>query len=317
MISEYREKDVCYLTITDNNYVAHLLAMIASLARVENSVPIFIAQLDLTIENQELIQEYADSLRLRLTILPIPDIDLSGFEPCRPYPPVGWLKFYVDRFLPPQYQRIFFIDPDTIILKSIKHIFATDMGGKPLAAVVDPQDTNAELRSRLGIEPREHYFNCGVLLIDRKKFVDMHIGEKAADFAMANPEKISFIEQCAFNAVSCDQFHRLGNEWNMMMVHLNEDPHHTNIVHYCGMKPWKTGRAPGIELYTHFRNKTPLPFHQPLSMKLEHLYYRIRDRLRLSLLAYRLIGKSEKYQNELVRRGRRVKFADYVTHQFK
>ncbi|MEO0545137.1 MAG: glycosyltransferase family 8 protein [Pseudomonadota bacterium] len=299
----------CYLTTIDDNYVPHLLAMLSSLARVESKIPFLVAHVDMSEENQRLITDHARSIDLPLTILHVTDIDLSVYQPCGNYPPVGWLKLHIDEFVPKQYDRILFIDPDTIVLKPLRPLFDIDMQGMPIAAAFDLQDQNVKLKDGLGIAPHDHYYNSGVILVDRAIFREQKIGELSATFAIENPDKILFIDQCAFNAACKGKMRELDATWNLIIASVERNPEETKVVHYAAMKPWVDAMTPGIELYAHFRNQTPLPFKRPPEPAMS---VRIDEKLGLTQLYYLLLRKNKKYRREKSQRSNRRDFAEYV-----
>ncbi len=267
------ENKFCYFSVCDNEYIPHFLAMLTSLSEVEKDIQFFLVQTELTQDNISIINDHARVIDIDLTVLGNPGIDLSIFAPCGNYPEAVWLKFYIDQLFPKHFERILYIDPDIIILNKIKGIFEIDMNTKPLASVIDMKDADIEFKQNLGIPATGKYFNFGLVLFDRKKYVELDIGDKAAEFARSNPQKISFIDQCAYNAVAWQDILELDNKWNLMAGCQQGQPENANILHFCAVKPWEKSKTPGRELYIHFRNRTPFPFKVKTNKLLEEIYF--------------------------------------------
>jgi lipopolysaccharide biosynthesis glycosyltransferase len=185
------------------------------------------------------------------------------------------------------------------------------MKSKPLASVIDMMDENDGFKSNLGIPEQGRYFNTGVILYDRRKFRELQIGKKSAEYAMRNPEKITYIDQCGFNAAAWDQFLEIGREWNLMVGFHQGQLAKTSIVHFCALKPWENKGVPGLELYAHFRNKTPMPlemnnnesagFLEPVATFLAGLKARL----------HAAVSNRKTYQVELVRVRNRKLLREY------
>ncbi|MEO1748429.1 MAG: glycosyltransferase, partial [Pseudomonadota bacterium] len=276
-------------------------------------IPFLVAHIDMSAENQRLITDHAQVIGLEVKFLPVTDIDLSVYQPCGNYPPVGWLKLHIDQFVPKHYERILFIDPDTIVLKPLRPLFEMDMKGLPIAAALDMQDINSKFKKTLGIAPQDHYYNSGVILIDRDTFRKQNIGELSSAFAIENPDKILFIDQCAFNAACKGKMRTIDAKWNLIVGYVERDPEETAVVHYAAMKPWRDAKTPAFELYAYFRNQTPLPFQPPLQLSKS---FRLKDRLGLVPLYYRLRLRKKRYRFEKTQRNNRMKFSDYVRRHF-
>lgn len=190
-----------------------------------------------------------------------------------------YYRLFVPSMLDSKYEKFLYLDADVIALKSIEPILSLDLQGKTLAArpffVQDEIITvNEKLQRPIGMQ----YFNAGVCLVDRVKWLDNKITEKAIDLLVQAPERVSMADQCAINHAVGDDFLPLALEWNVTMQYwypstrptvpgvtfenllsARNDP---AIVHYNGpTKPWHMAdKHPYKHLYTRTRRK----FYQPL-----------------------------------------------------
>ncbi len=62
-----------------------------------------------------------------------------------------YLRLFLDRFLPPEVERVLFIDVDTVVCRSVAELFAVDLGDAAIAAVRDSEHhaVRPERRGRL------------------------------------------------------------------------------------------------------------------------------------------------------------------------
>ena len=163
------------------------------------------------------------------------------------------------------YQKVLYIDADTLILDNIELLYNSDLQGEIIGAVIDPGQTKA-LRDRLKIDSDDYYFNSGVMLIDLEKWRKNKITEKTFRFLTEHPERILYHDQDALNAVLYEQWEPLHPRWNMQsslifQKHPAPDPvtkrlyqeglEHPSIIHFTGHdKPWNTLKNhPYQELY--------------------------------------------------------------------
>lgn len=303
--ADSRSKSRCIYTITDNNYVGHLAAMIASLADHHREYPVFVLHTDLTESSLAGLRNLAERTGVRVEPVRNDGIDLSAYEHCGHWPQCVWLKFHIGDLLPAGCERALFIDNDMIVMRPLDALFETDMGGQPAAAVIDMQDVSESFKAGLGIEKSARYFNTGLMLVDMRRWRETRFGERAAAFARANPERISFIDQCAFNAAGWREFHELDATWNAMVAYVECGDAMPHIVHYCALKPWEAGKTPGRELYLHYRNRTPFPMDRPaipgLPERLRGWWDGLEDR------AAELAGLSQRGDRHAMRRRNRIR----------
>ena len=87
------------------------------------------------------------------------------------------------------------------------------MKGFPVAAVLDP---NMGLRPELGMPAGSLCFNAGVLMIDREKWDQQKISEKAIDFLATNHKVAIYADQDALNAILVNNWLQVDPKYNLM-----------------------------------------------------------------------------------------------------
>lgn len=127
-------------------------------------------------------------------------------------------------YLLPQYDRYLYLDVDTIVDKNIDDIWDIDMGDCCFAAVKETHKSHDDIL----------YFNAGVLLIDRKNFVDSGLCDSV--ISALNTIKFPFPEQDCMNKVCSGKIREIPSDYNVSALH--ETPKVIKIIHYATYKDW-------------------------------------------------------------------------------
>lgn len=161
--------------------------------------------------------------------------------------------------------KAIYLDADILVFSDLTPLWATDLQGAVVGAVLDGMD--AQLKNQepsLEEVPRvAGYFNAGVLLMDLDLWRSRQISERALDYLARHPQS-PFSDQDALN-VACDgQWKRLDARWNCQ-AHLE---HHAiqdmlpeqrpGIMHFVTAgKPWNlwVPNANAV-VYDAFRSRT-------------------------------------------------------------
>ncbi|WP_375416584.1 glycosyltransferase family 8 protein [uncultured Hymenobacter sp.] len=148
------------------------------------------------------------------------------------------------QLLPAGITRFLYLDTDIVVLKSLAPLFATDLGGRPLAAASD----HIGRRPELGILEPGNYFNSGVLLIDKAAWLQQDVTSHAIAFLKTHSDKLINPDQDALNAVLVDNWARLDGRFNLMYQDVPADLtrqgqaaflRDTVILHFTSQhKPW-------------------------------------------------------------------------------
>jgi len=149
-------------------------------------------------------------------------------------------------------RRVLYLDADLLVRRSLADLFATDMGGHPVAAAIDA-NPKAEC-SRLGLEASGGYFNSGVLLMDLEVWRRDRIAEQAIAYLVqhhADPDRCRYADQDALNCVVRGRWRAIDETWNFNVYHCARGFHALTparretlrqgpaLLHYASdKKPW-------------------------------------------------------------------------------
>ncbi len=177
-------------------------------------------------------------------------------------PPVTLLKFSVFDLLPDKIDRVLYIDPDTLFVKNPRKLFEFQPFDGYIGAVEDALTfyvddwsdngvtTRAYVRS-LGLSVKDGYFNAGLLLFDRRTWVD--VSADCLEYLSSNMEKCLYLDQSALNSVASQRKVPLSPVWNYQTrFRFWEDAPclEPNILHFTGAgKPWLGRMEPWCEIH--------------------------------------------------------------------
>ncbi len=179
-----------------------------------------------------------------------------------------YLRLELPYLVPPDVQRLIYLDCDVLCTTSVAALARCDLSGKAVGAVRDAftrrlGDSPGTMAGLIGsaLDPQAHYFNSGVLVVDLPAWRSAGITERCLAYVHEHTDHLRFPDQDALNFVLYDNWHRLPKEWNYMMTWRLErtvagrlrDAH---LIHSSGgIKYWHP-QFPGQDLrklYTHFQ----------------------------------------------------------------
>jgi lipopolysaccharide biosynthesis glycosyltransferase len=235
----------------DLNYAQHTAACIASLSQCNPTM-----NFDIIVAGTEDFAPIADKfrrsfagnprLKVRLRLFDIPS-SLS-FPLPNQLTQETYIRFWIgDLFA--EYDRAFYLDPDTVVLGSIAEFWNVDLGGRTVAAVPIPGSTKPAYH---GLPAGTQWFNAGVMLFDLAAWRARRYCEICLDFLRAHPEKATDGDQDILNICLANDWLSLPFKWNVIspFYYLSHDlrmppeeieavRRDARIVHFNGSsKPW-------------------------------------------------------------------------------
>lgn len=199
-------------------------------------------------------------------------VDRSVFDAApvtRQYPQEMYYRLLAGCFLPKELDRVLYIDPDILVLNSLRPLWETPLEGRLFAAASHTGKTglmNNINQVRLGTDCK--YFNSGVLLIDLNAARAQVRPQDIFRYAEEKGKALLLPDQDILNALYGDRTLELDDTlWNYDARNYNTYllrsggvcdmdwvMRNTGILHFCGKsKPWRPGyvRRFGI-LYKHY-----------------------------------------------------------------
>ena len=160
---------------------------------------------------------------------------------CRDYyTPAIYYRLLIPELFP-QYDKVLYMDCDTVALTDIAELYSIDIGENYIGAVSDQAVAAVPAfreytKNALGILA-ENYFNSGVIVMNLKKFREVNFYEKFG----AVLRSYNFIiapDQDVLNLICKDKVCYYEAGWNKMPI-AGKDEELPKLIHYnLTMKPW-------------------------------------------------------------------------------
>lgn len=207
---------------SDNNYAQHMGVSIYSLLVHNtdiNQITIYIIDNDISNENCEKLYNLVSGFKnANLIFVPFSEwksklkLNMSWNISISSY-----ARLFVSDMLPPDTDRVLYVDCDMIICKSLINLWNTCIEGKVLAAVQD--SVNPDTKQAIGVDSVTPYFNAGLLLINLKEWRKQDIGEKCLAFIEEHCGNVRHHDQGVLNGILRGDFVKLPVSENLMTIH--------------------------------------------------------------------------------------------------
>lgn len=188
------------------------------------------------------------------------------------------VKVYVATVTQVKFDRVLWIDCDTIVTGDIKFFFDINLDDKPIAMCCDTM--RPEYKKSVGVKKSEPYYNSGIVLFNMKEWNAAKCEQRVEDYLKNKKSNFVLAEQDLFNVVLKREIFKLPCKCNYitpMIMHdykqvcrvynMNEDNFYTEeqyeeaknnplIVHYAGDgygRPWlRTSTHPYKDIFCNY-----------------------------------------------------------------
>ena len=169
---------------------------------------------------------------------------------------------YLIADLLPKVDKCLYIDADTIINKSIKEIYNTNIDDYYIAGANDTFISQINYKHKIGLKNDDLYVNAGVLLFNLQKIRTDCMTQKLFDKTIELSYTIKFQDQDILNIIFKDKIKKLANAFNYtsadVLAGSFENFKDALIFHYTGpQKPWdyfyRTGNISELFYYKYLK----------------------------------------------------------------
>ena len=172
---------------------------------------------------------------------------------------------YFRLFIPniyPQYNKVIYLDSDTVLLGDVAELYLQDMGSNLVAVVPDDIIQNEEIFQEyvekvVGVADYRRYFNAGVLVMNLDEMRKSKFQEKF--LYLLETVKFAVVQdQDYLNRLCKGRTKILENGWNRMPVPNNKTKvEKLNLIHYnLNYKPWHYDGIVYEEYFWQYAEKT-------------------------------------------------------------
>lgn len=259
------------LVTVDKNYIPPLQVMLTSLYMNNPGEDVELYLLHSRLQEKELepLEKQCGRLGYKFFPVKIEDSWFSQAPVTKQYPREMYYRLLAPCFLPQKLHRILYLDPDILVINSLKPLWETDMKGRLFAAAAHTGKTNlANNINQVRLGTTHKYFNSGVLLINLDQGRKEILPEEIFRYAGEHAKELLLPDQDILNAVFGSRTLELDDYlWNYDarnystyllrsggVCDMDWVMGNTGILHFCGKtKPWQAGYIHrfGI-LYKHY-----------------------------------------------------------------
>ena len=178
-------------------------------------------------------------------------------------------KLLVPDVLPEEVDTALWLDSDMLVLGDISQLWDEGTADSTVRAVQDSviplvsSDMGVARYRELGLRPDAKYFNCGVILMNVRRWREQRVSDRALAYLKTYARDVAFWDQEGINAVLSDQWEPLDPQWNWSVsvgraFQRRSIDAHVKIAHFSGnLKPWKHhGTNPYYALYYEYIDRT-------------------------------------------------------------
>ena len=259
------------LVTVDKNYIPPLQVMLTSLYMNNPGEDVEMYLLHSRLQEKELepLEKQCGRLGYKFFPVKIEDSWFSQAPVTKQYAREMYYRLLAPCFLPQKLHRILYLDPDILVINSLKPLWETDMKGRLFAAAAHTGKTNlANNINQVRLGTTHKYFNSGVLLINLDQGRKEILPEEIFRYAGEHAKELLLPDQDILNAVFGSRTLELDDYlWNYDarnystyllrsggVCDMDWVMGNTGILHFCGKtKPWQAGYIHrfGI-LYKHY-----------------------------------------------------------------
>jgi lipopolysaccharide biosynthesis glycosyltransferase len=175
-------------------------------------------------------------------------------------------RLLLPQLLPDSWDRVIYLDVDTLVVSSLADMWNLDIEGRPIAAARDcgirsiGSGHGVRMWNEIGIDPTTPYFSAGVMLVNLEEWRRTDIPGRVTHFLRTYRERVLYCDQEGLNAVLAGNYVPLGPEWNATGCWVREflaapagSTPAVRIRHFTtAAKPWLATTAPDLPNYADF-----------------------------------------------------------------
>ena len=248
------------LVTLDRNYLKVLRTMLYSLSQSDSTgiFTVYVAHNSLTEADFAALQAVLP--RTELIDVPLSEEMFQDAPISDRYPKEMYYRLFAAQYLPQELDRILYLDPDLVVINSLRSLYEVDFGDNLFAAAshIESRTFKNFNRRRLHLSEQARYINSGVMMMNLSLLRTQQDPQQIYQFIEEHKNTLLLPDQDVVNALYADRtifldplIYNLGEKYlRLKNLHLPKEEklgidwvrQHTAIIHYYGRnKPWKEG----------------------------------------------------------------------------
>ena len=241
----------------DDSFMTPLMGTLVSLFEVskDDKIKIHLFSANLSDHNALIVKDLTTNYNQDFQFYRL-DLEIfKGFPVDERISYAAYYRLVMPEIIEEDVKRYLYLDADILIKRSLSELWDIDMKNYIIGAVHDPVSVRDKYYVNHSISDDYLYFNSGVLLVDKKNWINNDTTKKVQDYITTNKKLCLFHDQDGLNGVLHSKRLNLSPEWNQQIgiFFLYSDFHESiygkenylnavsnpAIVHFNGMeKPW-------------------------------------------------------------------------------
>lgn len=257
------------LVTLDRNYLKVLRVMLCSLSESDPQGEFTLYVVHNSLTDADLARLHTLFPRITPVSVKVPQGLLEGAPVSDRYPTEMYYRLFAAHYLPQDLDRILYLDPDLVVLNSLRKLYTIDFGQNLFAAAshVESRAFQDFNRLRLNMPERTSYINSGVMMMNLKLLRDEST-QKIIDFISEHKNALLLPDQDVLNALYAGRIieldpmiYNLGDKYLYFKnIKLPREERHdlewvrcnTAVVHFYGRnKPWKENYLGVLGIFYH------------------------------------------------------------------
>ena len=245
------------LVTLDRNYLPVLRVMLHSLSQSDPEGEFTVYAVHNSLTEQDLQRLHTLFPRVHPVSVMVPEGLLAGAPVSDRYPTEMYYRLFAAHYLPQQLDRILYLDPDLVVLNSLRKLYEIDFGDNLFAAAshIESRAFRDLNRLRLNLPEQTSYINSGVMMMNLK-LLRNESTQEVIDYINEHKNALLLPDQDVLNALYAGRIieldpmiYNLGDKYfyfkNVKLPReerfdLEWVRRNTVVVHYYGRnKPWK------------------------------------------------------------------------------
>ena len=290
----YGREVIPILMSTDNGYVYPTLVSMRSMIKNKNKNVFLEFNImlsgDISNRNRERFERFGNIYSKDCSVRTLNMGDKFKGVRGTHFPPSAFYRLLAPSYLP-QYDKVLYIDGDTLVRHDLRELFNTNIDDYYIAGVKDmgmSLSSDSIMKSyakNLNIKNMDHYINSGVLLMNLKKMREENIESKFLSY-IQNGGFLQYADQEVLNSVCYGKIKPISpvyNDFVLVLGHYNQNRHwgysdscsreewkrifsDPVIVHYAGgPKPWKTSNVKFYDEWNSCRKEVDNLFYKTIN----------------------------------------------------
>jgi len=215
------------------------------------------------------LEEFINQHGHRLAVIKVGEDDFQDAPVVKYYSKEMYYRLLAFKYLPADLEKILYLDPDILVINSIKKLYELDMSEWMYAAAFHDRLMVKEINQvRFFDYELEEYYNSGVLLMNLVRQRELINEKEIYEFVEKNKGRLILPDQDILNSLFAKQIRKLDEiEFNYDTrfyrfyrllskgkIDMDYVMRHTVILHFCGKKkPWHPNyRGEFHALYKHY-----------------------------------------------------------------